>query len=104
MRITAITQTRWILLFRSAVSAAALLSIFGSIGGILFLSADDSAWKAILLVAVPGLAAFVTITSYASLARARADRRWRVALDHYAQKELDRYTKHGRAKPTEPRR
>jgi hypothetical protein len=78
----------------SAVARAARLSIFGFIGWFWFLSADHSAWKAVALVAVLGLAALVGITWYAS--RARADRRWRAALDRYAKREL--------AKRTYPRR
>ena len=69
----------------SAVSRAARMSIFGFIGWFWFLSADDSAWKAVPLVAALGLAALVGITWYAS--RARADRRWRAALDRYARQD-----------------
>ena len=69
----------------SAVSRAARLSIFGFIGWFWFLSADDSAWRVVSLVAVVALAALTSITWYA--VRARADRRWRAALDRYAQQE-----------------
>ena len=86
MRTTAIAHTWRRSLAWSAVSRTARLSIFGFIGWFWFLSADDSAWKAVPLVAVLALAALVGVTWYAS--RARADRRWRAALDRYAQQEL----------------
>jgi hypothetical protein len=63
------------------------LSFFGLIGWFWFLAADDSAWKAVPLVAALALAALVGITWYAS--RARADRRWRAMLDDYAEKEQE---------------
>ncbi len=85
MKTTAIAHTRRTFLAWSAVARAARLSIFGFIGWLWFLSADDSAWKAVPLAAVLGLAALVGITWYAS--RARADRRWRAAVDRYAQQE-----------------
>ena len=69
----------------SDVCRAARPTTFGSFGWFWFLSADDSAWKAVPLVAVLALAALVGIMWYAS--RARADRRWRAALDRYAQQE-----------------
>jgi hypothetical protein len=72
----------------SAVSRAARASIFGLIGWFWFLSSDDSARRGVALVAVLGLAALVGITWYAS--RARADRRWRAALDRYARQEQAR--------------
>ena len=75
----------------SAVSRAARLSIVGFIGWLWFLSAEDSAWKAVPLVAVLGLAALVGITWYAL--RARAERRWRAALDRY-------YAEHEQVKKT----
>jgi hypothetical protein len=90
MRTNASTHPGQMSLAWSAVSRAARLSIFGLIGWLWFLSADDSARKAVPLVAVLGLAALVGITWYAS--RARADRRWRAALDRYAQQELAKGT------------
>ena len=72
----------------SAVSRAARLLLFGFIGWFWFLSAADSPWKAVSLAAVLALAALVGITWY--LSRARADRRWRAALDAYAKQELRR--------------
>ena len=91
MRTTAIAHTRRTSLARSAVSRAARLSIFGFIGWYWFFSADDSSWRAVPLVAVLGLAALVGITWYAF--RARADRRWRAALDRYAQQEQAKGTR-----------
>src|SRR5207237_691779 len=85
MKTTAIADTRGTSLAWSAVCRAARLSIFGFVGWFCFLSADDSAWRAISLVGVLGLAVLVGITWYAS--GARADRRWRAALDRYAQQE-----------------
>jgi hypothetical protein len=85
MKTTAIAHTRRTSLAWSAVWRAARLSIFGFIGWFLFLSAHESAWRAVSLVAVLALAALVSITWYA--VRARADRRWRAALDRYAQQE-----------------
>jgi len=82
------------LLAWSAVFRAVRLLIFGLIGWLLFVSAADSAWKAISLAAVLALAALVGITWY--LSRARAERRWRAALDAYAKRE--------QAKRTYPRR
>jgi hypothetical protein len=67
----------------SAVFRSFRLSIFGLIGWFWFLSADDSAGKAVPLIAVLSFAAVVGIAWY--LARVRADRRWRAALDRYAE-------------------
>jgi hypothetical protein len=69
--------------------------IFGFIGWLWFVSAADSAWKAISLVAVLALAALVGIIWY--LPRARFERRWRAALD-------DAYAKQEQAKRTYSRR
>ena len=85
MKTTAMAHPRRMSLAWSAASRAARLSIFGLIGWLWFLSSDDSASKAVSLVAVLALAALVGITWYAS--RARADRRWRAALDRYARQE-----------------
>jgi hypothetical protein len=94
MKTAAIAHTRRASLAPAAFSRAARLSTFGLIGWFWFLSADDSAWKAVPLVAVLGLAALVGITWYAS--RARADRRWRAALDRYAQQEQAKGAQPGR--------
>jgi hypothetical protein len=90
MRTTGIADTPRTSLAWSAVSRTARLSIFGFIGWFWFLWADNSAWKAVPLVAVLGFAALVGITWYAS--RARADRRWRAALDLYARQEQAKRT------------
>ena len=73
-----------------AVFRAVRLLIFGLIGLLLFVSAADSAWRAVSLALVLALAALVGITWY--LSRARAERRWRTALDAYAEKELAKRT------------
>jgi len=54
----------------------------------LFVSAADSARRAVSLAAVLAVAALVGITWY--LSRVRAERRWRAALDAYAEKEQRR--------------
>ena len=69
----------------SAVWRAARLSTLGFIGWLWLFSGDDSAWKAVPLVAVLALAAVVGVTWF--LSRARADRRWRAALDRYDQQQ-----------------
>jgi hypothetical protein len=74
----------------SAVFRAAGLSIFGFIGWLWFFSPNDSAWKAVSLVAVPTFAALVGVASY--LPRARTERRWRAALDLYAEQEQAKET------------
>lgn len=85
MTTNATTRARQASLAWSAVRRASRLSIFGFIGWLGFLSSDDSAWRTVSLVAVLGLAALVAITWYAS--RARADRRWRAAVDQYARQD-----------------
>jgi hypothetical protein len=69
----------------SAVSRAAGLSIFGFIIWFWLFSADGPAWRAVSLVAVQALAALAGVAW--SLPRARAERRWRAALDHYGEQE-----------------
>ena len=69
----------------SAVFRAAGLSIFGLIIWSLLLSADSTAWRAVLLVAAQALAALASVAWY--LPRARAETRWRAAMDHYAEQE-----------------
>jgi hypothetical protein len=75
---------------RSAVFRVARLSGFGLLGWLWFVSSDDSAWRIVSLVAVPALAALVGVTWFPS--RARADRRWRAALDRYTKQELTKGT------------
>jgi hypothetical protein len=74
----------------SAFFRATLLFIFGLIGWLWFVSTDDSAWEGVSLAAVLALAALVGITWY--LSRARAERRWRAALDAYAKQEQAKRT------------
>jgi hypothetical protein len=70
------------------------LSIIGFIGWLWLSAADGPTSKAVSLVAVQALAALVGVAWY--LPRALAERRWRAALDHYAEQE--------QAKGTYPRR
>jgi carbon storage regulator len=70
----------------SAVFRAIRLLIFGLMGWFWFISAADLAWKAVSLTAVLAVAALVGIMCYR--VRARAEKRWRAALDAYAEKEL----------------
>jgi hypothetical protein len=89
----------------SAVLRAVGLSILGSIGWAWFVSADDSAWKADPLVAAVALTAAVGGTW--CLRRARTARRWRAALDLYAEKDLAKGTRsrkgsHARPQPEGP--
>jgi membrane associated rhomboid family serine protease len=74
----------------SAVSRAARLLIFGLIGWLWFSSAADSALRAASLAALLALAALAGITWH--LSRARAERRWRAALDAYAKQEQAKRT------------
>ena len=74
----------------SAVFRAAGLSIFGLIGWFRLFAADGPAWRAVSLVAVLALAALAGVAWY--LPRARAERRWRAALDHYAEQEQAKRT------------
>jgi hypothetical protein len=70
----------------SAAFLAAGLSTFGFIGGLWLSAAGDSAGRAASLVAVSALAALAGMAWCAS--RARADQRWRAALDRYAERQL----------------
>jgi 4-amino-4-deoxy-L-arabinose transferase-like glycosyltransferase len=85
-----IVRSRGMSLGWSAVFRAVRLSIFGLIGWLLFVSAADSALRAVSLVAVLALAALVSITWYR--ARVRAEKRWRAALDGYAEREQAKRT------------
>jgi hypothetical protein len=85
MRTTMIAHTWGTSLAWSAIFRTARLSIFGFVGWSWFLSAYDSVWKVVALVAVLALAGLVGIMWHAS--RVRADRRWRAVLDRYAQQE-----------------
>ena len=85
MKSNVTARSREMSLVWSDVFRADRLLTFGLIGWLWFISAADSAWKAVSLAAVLALAALVGITWY--LSRARAERRWRAALDAYAEKE-----------------
>jgi hypothetical protein len=85
MRINKVTSSRWQLLARPAALGIAGLSVVGSIVWLWFFSADDASRRVVSLVAVTVLDALLGLTWYVSLAR--ADRRWRAALDRYAEQE-----------------
>ena len=85
MRTNQETSSRWLLLARPAALGIAGLSVVGSIVWPWFFSADDVSRRVVSLVAVTVLAALLGLTWYVSLAR--ADRRWRAALDRYAEQE-----------------
>jgi high-affinity Fe2+/Pb2+ permease len=74
----------------STACGASRASFFGLTGWLLFLSANASGWRAVSLVAVLALAVLAGIIWYAY--RARADRRWRAALDRYAEQEEAKWT------------
>jgi hypothetical protein len=61
------------------------LSIFGLVAWLWLFPADGPARGAVSLAAVQALVALAGVAWY--LARARAERRWRAALDHYADQE-----------------
>jgi hypothetical protein len=74
----------------SAVFRAVGLSIVGLSGWLWLFSADGPAWRAVSLVQVQALAGLAGLAWY--LPRARAERRWRAALDHYGEQELAKWT------------
>jgi hypothetical protein len=74
----------------SAVFRAAGLSIFGLIIWSWLFSADGPAWRVVSLVAVQALAALAGVAWY--LPRARAEGRWRAALDRYAEQEQAKWS------------
>jgi hypothetical protein len=88
-------------LARSAVFRAARLLLIGLVGWLWFFSAEGTPGKAIFLVAVLGLAALVGSTWY--LAHARAERRWRAALDRYAERDQPKGTHSRRDSHARPR-
>ena len=89
MRTNAAAHTWRTSLARSAVFRAAGLSIFGLLTWLWLFSADVPAWRAVSLVAVQALAALAGVAWY--LPRARAERRWRAALDLYGEQEQARW-------------
>jgi apolipoprotein N-acyltransferase len=88
----ATTHHRRASLSMSAVFWGVGASIVGFVGWLSFSSGVGSAWKAVSLVAASG--ALVGLAWY--LLRERTERRWRAALDHYAEQE--------QAKETNPRK
>ena len=72
----------------SAVLRSAGLSIFGLVVWRWLFSADGPPLRVVSLVAVQALAALVGVAWY--LPRARIERRWRAALDLYAEQEQAR--------------
>ncbi len=72
-------------LARSAVFRAAGLAIFGIVAWFWLFSADGPAWGAVSLVAILAIAGLGGLAWY--LLRARAESRWRAALDRYAEQE-----------------
>ena len=66
------------------------LLVFGVLGWLSLFAAAGPAWRAVSLVAILALAAVGGITWY--LSRDRAERRWRVALDRYAEREQAKRT------------
>ena len=74
----------------SAVFRAAGLSIFGLVVWRWLFSADGPPGRVASLVAVQALAALVGVAWY--LPRARIERRWRAALDFYAEQEQAKET------------
>jgi 4-amino-4-deoxy-L-arabinose transferase-like glycosyltransferase len=85
MKTNAAAHTRRTSLAWSAVFRAAELSIIGLIIWFWLFSADGPAWRAVSLVVAQALAALAGVAWY--LPRARAERRWRAALDHYGEQE-----------------
>jgi membrane protein DedA with SNARE-associated domain len=79
-------RSRLMSMISSAASWAAALLIAGWIGGVWFVIADNSAWKAVPLATVLALTAVVGITW--QQARAGARRRLQAALAAYAEREI----------------
>jgi hypothetical protein len=63
------------------------LSILGIIVWLWLFSAEGPAWGAVSLVAVLALSALAGVAWY--LPRARAERRWRAALDLYGEQAFE---------------
>jgi hypothetical protein len=94
MRTNATTQPWRALLARSAVLGAAGLFLCGFLAWLWFFPAAGPAWEAVSLGAVLAVPALAGGTWY--LSRARADRRWRAALDRYVEQEEVQPTHSGR--------
>jgi hypothetical protein len=82
MRTNAADHTGGTSLARSAVFRAAGLSVVGLVVWLGLFPAGGPAWGAASLVAILALAALAGVAWYRL--RARAERRWRAALDRYA--------------------
>jgi hypothetical protein len=91
MRTNAVAHPWRMSLAWSAVSRADGLSILGFIGRPWFVSVDDLVWKADSLVAAMALT--VVVGGMWCLRRARIARRWRAALDRYAEQEQAKGTR-----------
>jgi hypothetical protein len=89
MRTNAAADTWRTSLAWSAVFRAVGLSIFGLIVWLWLFAADGSPWSAVSFVAVQALPPLAGVAWY--LPRARAERRWRAALDHYGEQELAKW-------------
>jgi hypothetical protein len=102
MNTTLVTQSDWTSPVWSEVSRCVRLAFLAFVGSFWFLSADGAAWRAVLFGAAFGLTALAARTWHVRLARASAcaDRRWRTALDHYAQKEWDRFNQQEQVRRT----
>src|SRR5262249_1281651 len=85
MRTNKVTPSRWLLLAWPAALGIAGLSVVGAAVWLWFFSADDASRRVVSLGAVRGLGGVLGLTWDGS--RARADRRWRAALDRYAEQE-----------------
>jgi hypothetical protein len=69
----------------SAIFRAVGLSIVGLVAWLWLFSADGPVWGAVSLAAAHALAALAGVAWY--LPRARAERQWRAAWDHYAEQD-----------------
>jgi hypothetical protein len=86
MKTNEITRPRRTARTWSAVFWAAQFSALALIGWLWLIWAGDSTWQGVSLAAVVAPVTLVGIPWY--LSRARAERRWRAALDRYAEQEL----------------
>jgi hypothetical protein len=100
MRTNAVAHPWWTSLAWSAVSRVVVLSILGFVGCPSFVSADDSAWKADSLIAAMALTAVVG--GIRCLRRAGTERRWRAALNRYAEQEQAKGTRSQRDSNARP--
>jgi high-affinity Fe2+/Pb2+ permease len=85
MRTNETTRDRQMPSIPAATSWVAGLLLAGLIGWLWFDLVDGPTWLDVVLAAILVLAALVGLTWY--LSHARAERRWRAALDAYAEQE-----------------